>query len=1092
MPKVQQQLDEVNKYLTTWITEIAVNNALTYFDINKVSEGTSLYLLNLLYGWKQVDLNDERQNFPGIDLGDKEISKSAVQVTSRIDTQKIKSTLQSFLEREYLKSFPNRLKFLLLSNQKRPVLSDKALAPYQHFFDPKKDILLMRDLLLQAKKLYYEDQPRFELVKQFLEREFGQQAVQRRNGLLSFNNTREKINFFKQVFAANQESLIKKFIPVEYISDSQSYFSNGLDEQKWANGGLIIYGPSGCGKSALARQIAVKMITNVFPVILEAKYYESGLQTLFEKEVRAYGFNSDAEFLAHAAHRNEQVLLIIDGLNECKPELRSKFLTETKKAVEDNHLKLIITIQVPEPTLQELGFQEIYVQRPSPEIREAIATAHSQLYTGKKLMPILSAISTGLEAKMVGELGSPEFITDSRFSLFAAFIKKKLGEAHISGFLLMALIAKSMSKKITFSLSARSVEMLLLNHALVSSIYKQCLNSGILDERSGKISFSHEMFFNFFVAESVSRFATNSNEILLALNAPKNADKKLLIIGSIDEDQLINQVLTCINDPNVFDSLLRGEGGEYCQLWVNKRLTELLPRIAAEINNCEFEFAETPHHFQCVESRLTNWSDHDIGLLFAIPGKLTSGDSLEQVLEITGKMDDICTIAVKKFGNDAKVHNISARSSIFWVSYNNGMWQRKLAISRLFSSLHSGFSGFRESVEIPVEKLQQIIKGKQLKPGQIYLLLLLFRWNDRLQILYSSALEILQKWRQAPINLLSEILQQIGHLYADDEQREKLISAISKMHSETHNVWLSTEIFDALSALGELEEDANEYIAVVDEEIKNVLNKPDDENACKAAAGIFFRQYDHPYSSAYYTSIDQLPEIKKALFLEMALQGDYSSMFTISLIMKASNILGPAAMKHLIKWTETPFIDLTFPVDSLGLFLVAHLILGQNNYLLPTRSLNGSDQKENSIRALAEIYYWQNRTDMENDQQVEKTIRLTTVFFKAENHYVIETIWQSKHALYQQAYYGSLDLQKLQKFEVDNREHVVIACRCALLDLSWQESLWQFERREEMNQHAISLLSEAGSVVDLDVLRPLTDDINYGRYAVEAIKNLGG
>jgi hypothetical protein len=1091
MPKAQQELDEVNKYLVNWITEIAVHNALTFYDINKVSEGTAMRLLNLLFGWNLLDLNDEHQNFPGIDLGDKESSKIAIQVTSRTDTQKIKSTLQAFQNRDYLKTFPNGLRFLLLSDQKRPVLSAKALAPYQHFFYPQKNTLLVQDLLVQVKKLYYEDQARFQLVRQFLEGEFSQKAIQRKSGLISFDNETEQIHFFKQVFTANQDFLTKKFVPVEYISDNQIYLSDGLSEQEWTNDGLIIYGPSGCGKSVLARQIAIKMIGNIFPVLLEAKYYENGLQSLFEKEVRAYGFDSDADFLALAARYDQRVLLIIDGLNECKPELRSKLILETKKAVNDKQLKLIFTLQVPEPALQEFGLQQIYVQRPSAEIREAIAIAYSHLSAGKKLATILTAISTGLEAKMIGEIGSGDFTSNSRFALFAAFIKLKLGESHIGGIQLMAMIARSMSEKITFNITLRVVETLLFNHTLPTGIYQQCIQSGILDERSGKVSFSHEMFFNFFVADSIARFAANSDEILAALNAPKNADKKLLIIGAIDDEQLLNQVLNGINDSNVFDALLEGEGGEYCRLWVNKELAVLMPRILTEINNCEFEFAETPHHFKCVESRLTDWTGHDLGLLFALPGKLANGDLLEQFLDMTGRMDDICALAVNKFWNEAKTRGISARSNIFLATYN-GMWQEKLAIARIFSTIQSGFPGFRERIVIPIERLQQIIQGKQLKHGQVFLLLLLFRWDNRLQLLYSTALDILQKWRQAPFHLVSEVLQQIGYLYDNDEQRAILVNAVTKMHSETQNIWLSTEIFDALGALGELEEDANDYITVVNNEIARVLNNPNDQNAFEAAAGIFFCQYDHPYNSAYYTAIDQLPADEKNLFLEMALQGGYSSMNTISLIMRATKVLGPAAMKHLIKWTATPFFDPTFPIDSLGVFLVAHLLLGQNNYPLHYRDLKGTDKKEHSIRVLAEIYYWQSRTDIKIEQKVEVTTRLAETFFEPENNYVIETIWQSRHALHQQAHYGELDLRILQLFGVAFREQIVVACRRALLDLNWQRGLWQFERIEEMNQHAISLLSQAGTVIDLDVLRPLAEDTNYGRNAVEAIKSLGG
>lgn len=1091
MPKAQKELDEVTRHLSSWITEISVNNALTYFDINKVSEGTSLYLLNLLFGWELEDLNDQQQNFPGIDLGDKQYSKLAVQVTSRTDPQKIKSTLQSFVENNYLQSFTNGLRFLLLSSEKKPVLSDSVVSPYLNFFDPKKDILSIRDLLLQAKKLYYEKKATFKLVKQFLEQEFGNSPDQLKKGLISFDSTDDKIQFFKRIFAANQDIHTKNFVPIEYVSGGQSYSSDIL-HRDWTDDGLIIYGPSGCGKSALARQLSLKVLDQVFPVILEAKYYKNSLQSLFDKEVRAYGFDSDTDFLEASARYEQRVLLILDGLNECKPELRSKLILETTKAFTDRQLKLIITVQIQEPVLEEFKLKEIYVQRPSLETRQAIALAYSPLSVGKKLTPILAVISTGLEAKMIGEMSSTDQANNNRFSLFAAFIRMRLGNATIGGFLLMTLIARYMSEKITFSISVRSLETLLLNQPLTADNYKQCLLSGVLDERSGKISYTHEMFFNFFVAESIARFVTNSTEILKAISAPKNADKKLLIIGAIEDRQLLDQVLAGISDYNVFNALLEGEGGEFAQLLVNKKLAELLPKIAAEIGNFKFEFAETPHHFQCVESSLSAWSHQDLGLLFAIPGRLTNGVLLEQILDMTGLMDDKCAIAVREFSEEAEIRNISARSIIFHTTYNS-MCQKKLAISRLFSSLQSGFPSLGDRINVTEDRLQQIIKVRQLKPGQIYLLFLLFRYDDRLQLLYLTALDVLKRWRQVPFHLLSEVLQQIRHLYTNDEQRAVLINAITTIHAETENIWLSTEILDALSALGELEQDANDYIPVVNQEIANVLNKPTDINAFEVAVGIFFRQYDHPYDSAYYTAIDQLPDGEKELFLKMALQGSHSSMFTISLIMKAYALLGDGAMEYLIKWTETPFIDPTFPVNSLGIFLVVHLLLGQHNHPLPSRDLNGPDKKENSIRALAEIYYWLNIKNLPNDQQILQTEKLAALFFKPENIYVIETIWQSRHALYQKAHYGKLDLSKLQLFEVTYRQQIANTCRQALTNLNWQDSIWQFgQSRKEINQHAISLLSNVGSIIDIDVLRSITDDANYGRYAVDAIKNLGG
>lgn len=1092
MPKVKQYLDEISSYVTTWITQIAVNNALTYYDINKISEGTSLHLLNLLYGYQLVDLNNDRQNFPGIDLGDKSVGKLAVQVSSRTDASKIKSTLQTFHDNSYLKEYPNGIRFLLLSDNRRPILSSKVLSSFGDFFDSKTDIILIRDLLQQIKQLYYDDQLLFENIRQFLEQEFGEHGLLRKNSLISFQHRAEKVVFYKELFIANQQSVVKNFVPIQYIVGDQFFSTDGLSQQLLDLKGLIIYGPSGCGKSVLGKQLAVELINNIFPVVLDAKYYDTNLVKLFNKEINAYGFNSDTDFLTHVVRSEQQVLLIVDGLNECPAELRLKLLLEIKKVVSDWNIKLIVTTQESDPALEELALPSIYIQYPSAEIKMAIALAHGQQTARKKLIPILNIVSTGLEAKMAGEIGTALTHTDNRFSLFESFIKKKLGDNHLGGFFLLSSITKLMSEKITFSLANRTVETLLLKHGLSLELYRHCLKSGVLEEQSDKISFGHEMFFNFFVADSVARFASDALEILEALNAPKNTDKKLLIIGSIEDQKLLDEVLTGLTDSNLFDLLLEGEGGEYCKLWAEKKIKQLLPRIAVEISNCRFEFAETPHNFQCVEDGLQNWSDQELALLLAIPGRLVKGELLREIFDLIEAMDNVCTKSVEEFWEEGKARGISTRSSIFLVAYS-GIFERHMAITRILKSLQSGYFHMRDKIAIHQEQLEQLIDGRELKPGQIYLLLLLLRFDNRLRVLYPTTLRILNRWRYTPSNLLMEILQQIGFIYENEEQRGELIKVINTIHSETQNIWLSTTIFDALSALGELEEDANNYISVVKDEIAGVLSNPNDQSACEYAAGIFFRQYDHPYSPAYYTAIDNLPSNEKALFFRMALQGEHSSMFTISLILKVYQTIGASAMQYLVRWTDTPFIQPSFPVDSLALFFIVHLLLGRNDYPLSQRDNMGHDKKERSVRALAEIFYWGCRTDIESECRNQHYQKLGEVLFNAENNYVVETIWQAKRALYQQNYYRELNLDIIQSFELHFRNQITEACRHTLKDLDWQESIWQHgSQKTEINLNAISLLEEHGTLIDIDVLRPLADDKIYGRYAVGAIRKLGG
>lgn len=83
----QIELNECISYLTRWISEIRLQNAIRYYDINKISENLSAFILNELYGYNLINANSEVTNACAVDLIDRE-NNIAVQVTSRVDGKK--------------------------------------------------------------------------------------------------------------------------------------------------------------------------------------------------------------------------------------------------------------------------------------------------------------------------------------------------------------------------------------------------------------------------------------------------------------------------------------------------------------------------------------------------------------------------------------------------------------------------------------------------------------------------------------------------------------------------------------------------------------------------------------------------------------------------------------------------------------------------------------------------------------------------------------------------------------------------------------------------------------------------------------------
>jgi hypothetical protein len=113
-----EELNRVLSLLSWWLMTIKSHNAVGFFDITKVAEGVALKLLNEIYDYQLENLNYEKSNYPGIDLGDK-TNKIGFQVTSRKDSRKIYDNLEKFAKGP-AKIYPNGIHFLILNQGKKP------------------------------------------------------------------------------------------------------------------------------------------------------------------------------------------------------------------------------------------------------------------------------------------------------------------------------------------------------------------------------------------------------------------------------------------------------------------------------------------------------------------------------------------------------------------------------------------------------------------------------------------------------------------------------------------------------------------------------------------------------------------------------------------------------------------------------------------------------------------------------------------------------------------------------------------------------------------------------------------------------------
>jgi len=171
--KQQNEVQHVIELLSRWLTQVRLSSALTYYDINKISEDFACKLLNAIYGYELINLNAEKQNFPGIDLGDRTKSLLAFQISSRTDGEKIRETLRTFAGKGYDRVFKNGVRFLILNQEKVKFGKQNPKKIYPPF-SKSKHVLTDKDIIRDISSIYNRNPEQFSMIKQLLQEEFGE------------------------------------------------------------------------------------------------------------------------------------------------------------------------------------------------------------------------------------------------------------------------------------------------------------------------------------------------------------------------------------------------------------------------------------------------------------------------------------------------------------------------------------------------------------------------------------------------------------------------------------------------------------------------------------------------------------------------------------------------------------------------------------------------------------------------------------------------------------------------------------------------------------------------------------------------------
>ncbi len=739
--------------------------------------------------------------------------------------------------------------------------------------------------------------------------------------------------------------------------------------------GTLFHGPSGCGKTMLSASSGVAFSDRGgVAICVQGKDFSGSARDLLEREATLLGMPSAKQLLEDAQRLNRPVLLIVDGYNECREDRREPLTRIVAGLAYRYEAEILVTSQLPLVRGDLLELQTFEVPTPTIETKIAIAKQASECKADlQEVGNLLGAVSSGLEARLVGEIGTTVTPGSSRYALFDAFARSRLGSAASDGIRVLSQVAAWLSERFAFSLSIREFDRLMDGAGVSTELRGLVIDRGSLTLRGDRVSFPHELFLDAFAAEAVVRQAMGSAEaVLKALRAPLHAARKDLVIGAIDDDRMLEWLLPKLEDHESIRHCQEGRCGRQAREWAEKHCRRLWIRLREEA--CNVRYRMDRGGVGCVEfeeSSLAQWSLCDRAFFGVIPALIADGRNLKNALEIVGIMDRRITEEADRLCSETKIGRWRLRSDLFAISnVHSPRTSGAPGISMIYTDLSSGVFMVRNGLLGRSDKtrgaeIRQELMGRELSPGQIHLLLTLSRGDDIPASFISRTMEA--HWDRAPYQLRLSLMEAAAMCDAeDDAERAKLIEKIEGVLDRCGSL-ISSTVMEALQSLGALDVSAREHQTVVRERIEDCLSRPTDSERRKEAWGIYSAQFEHPYSDAYCEVVTSLADGEKKALLEMALRGvDEGEFFVGSLILELSSFGVRDVGESIGRWTRPPPVEnRTMPQSDIYAFVAAHIALARLGCPLPVHGTEAESRSVRALKACGAILYWSNRGDMD-------------------------------------------------------------------------------------------------------------------------------
>lgn len=896
---------------------------------------------------------------------------------------------------------------------------------------------------------------------------------------------KEALDVYTVRFEQAYSHKIQKLIDFECFNDGRSYQATAIGKLIADGSNAQLVGPSGCGKTLVSLFAGLASIElGCIPIILRGKDYFGDLRKALDLEVRSLVAYDLSTLLTACKRTESRPLIVLDGFNECSNDHQDRLLNSLIAESTAANAVVLVSSQVPLNNADSLSFQTFEFTPPSSELKTSLVKQGlGDSIMTPNVAALLDVVQTSVEAVLLGQLGKDLPESASRFHAFYQFARTRLAPLESEGVSVLSVIAGYLNESLSFSLSVPEAERLLQEFEPSGKGLSAALDGGLLVQRGGRISFGHELFLEAFGAEAIVRSSgADSSRIVATLKSPRQRSKRSLIVGAIDSDEILLEILNKIDSVSLLVDCLSGVCGKFAKLWAERRATDLLARAASEVESIELA-VNSEGRLSLSPSLVYEWTTQDFCMLEAIADRLLVGELVEELLKIVSLLDRKLELEQLRLGASGKDSD-----HLFQEIYV--LWNR-LGVAAIIRSLKPSVPARCLSQK---EFIEMRLLQDELSVGQLYALVMLCRSSRQDSDWFVRMMPRLfdQYWSRAPYHLRLELLEAAMYCHSeDDELRAKIVCSLEAIPNPT-NPFIATAWVEALSALGALEEDETAHLEVARNELKACLENSNSPARQTDSFNIWISQIDHPYGMAYTEAIGELSPDERHIFLSMAAMNADDRPFVGTLLDEICSTGDPSFEPVLRRWIRLPKRDALMHQDVLQAFVLAHATLGWLACDPPHVIPEGDLETAKALIACGELLYWANRRDLSKVEK-NKACSAPLAHLRSGAHGVSpDAMWLIHNAILNRKTAETDKCPVTCVVEAFPNEALAIFRAC-LEHQDIQQNyfpghgVWQTNR---IMQFGMQVISEYGDVNDLSLLMRYEEHPDLGHSAIAALQKI--